>query len=149
MFRNGNGLRHVSAGAVMADIRERPLSPHLQIYRPQITSVLSIIHRATGVVLAIGTVLLVAWLAAAAAGPEVFAAAQAISGSWLGIMILFAFSLCLIYHLLNGIRHLLWDTGRGFELQTVTITGWGVVVGTVLLTIAAWVLGLTVTGGIG
>ena len=149
MFKSGNGSRSGSAGGVMADIRERPLSPHLQIYRPQITSVLSIIHRATGVVLAIGTVLLVAWLAAAAAGPGAFAAAQAVAGSWLGIVILFAFSLCLIYHLLNGIRHLFWDAGRGFELQTVTITGWGVVVGTVLLTIAAWGLGLTVTGRIG
>ena len=133
----------------MADTRKSPLSPHLQIYRPQITSVLSIVHRATGIVLAIGTVLLVAWLAAAAAGPGAFAAAQAAAGSWPGIVILFAFSLCLIYHLLNGIRHLFWDTGRGFELQTVTITGWGVVIGTVLLTIAAWVLGLKFTGGIG
>ena len=133
----------------MAGAPERPLSPHLQIYRPQITSVLSIAHRATGVVLSLGTALLVAWLVAAASGPETFAAARACAGSWLGILGLFGFSLCLVYHLLNGIRHLFWDIGRGFELRTVTLTGWAVVAATVVLTAAAWIVGLMMTGRIG
>ena len=133
----------------MAGAPERPLSPHLQIYRPQITSVLSIAHRATGVVLSLGTALLVAWLVAAASGPETFAAARTCAGSWLGILGLFGSSLCLVYHLLNGIRHLFWDIGRGFELRTVTLTGWAVVAATIVLTAAAWIVGLMMTGRIG
>jgi succinate dehydrogenase / fumarate reductase cytochrome b subunit len=130
----------------MAKTPNRPLSPHLQVYKPQITSVLSITHRATGIVLSLGVVLLVAWLMAAAAGPEYYAAAQACAGSWLGYLFLFGFSVCLFYHLLNGIRHLFWDAGHGFELETVTRTGWAVLVGTVLLTAIAWILGLSVMG---
>ena len=99
----------------MADTPERPLSPHLQIYRPQITSVLSITHRATGIVLSLGAVLLVVWLVSAASGPEAFDVAQACAGSWLGYIFLFGFSVCLFYHLLNGIRHLFWDTGHGLR----------------------------------
>ncbi len=133
----------------MAGSRDRPLSPHLQIYRPQITSVLSILHRASGVVLSLATVLLVAWLAAAAAGPASFAAAQAVACSWPGMIVLAGFSLCLVYHLLNGIRHLFWDWGRGFELGTVTLTGWLVVCGTLALTAGAWALGLWIAGRIG
>lgn len=132
----------------MADVRERPLSPHLQVYRPQITSVLSITHRATGMVLSAGAVLLVFWLLAAAAGPRTFEIAQACAGSWIGRVFLFVFSVCLFYHLLNGIRHLFWDAGHGFELPTVTRTGWAVVLGAVLLTVIAWVLGLQVMGGL-
>ena len=130
----------------MPSPRVRPRSPHLQIYRPQITSVLSILHRATGIVLSLGAVFLVIWLAAAAAGPQPFAAAQACAGSWPGHLFLFGFSVCLFYHLLNGIRHLFWDAGRGFELATLARTGWAVVAGTVLLTGAAWVIGLSVAG---
>lgn len=132
----------------MADVRNRPISPHLQIYRPQITTVLSITHRATGLVLSAGAVLLVLWLVAAAAGERSYEIAQACAGSWLGYLFLFGFSACLFYHLLNGVRHLFWDSGHGFDLPTVTRTGWAVVVGTVLLTVVAWVLGLTVVGGL-
>ena len=124
----------------------RPLSPHLQVYRPQITSVLSITHRVTGVLLSIGIAGLVAWLAAAAAGPESFAVAREIAGSWPGLIILFIWSLCLVYHLLNGIRHLVWDTGRGLGLKPVRLSGWAVVVGTVVLTTLAWVLGTMAAG---
>ena len=124
----------------------RPLSPHLQVYRPQITSVLSITHRVTGVLLSIGIAGLVAWLAAAAAGPESFAVAREIAGSWPGLLILFIWSLSLVYHLLNGIRHLVWDTGRGLALTPVRVSGWAVVGGTVILTTLAWVLGATVAG---
>ena len=130
----------------MAETPNRPLSPHLQVYRPQITSVLSITHRATGIVLSLGTVLLVLWVMAAAAGPDTYAIAQACAGSWLGYLFLFGYSASLFYHLLNGIRHLFWDAGYGFELETVTRTGWAVLVGTVVLTAMAWILGLSVMG---
>lgn len=132
----------------MADARERPLSPHLQIYRWQITMALSIAHRATGMVLSAGAVLLVFWLLAAAAGPRSFEIAQACAGSWVGRAFLFVFSVCLFFHLLNGIRHLFWDAGHGFEIRTATRTGWAVLLGAVLLTVVAWVLGLRVMGGL-
>lgn len=132
----------------MADTPERPLSPHFQIYRPQITSVLSFAHRITGVVLSLGALLLVIWLVMAASGRESFEAAQAYAGSWLGYVFLVGFSFCLFYHLLNGIRHLFWDMGHGFELATVTRTGWAVVIGAVVLTAAAWIFGLTAMGAL-
>ena len=120
---------------------DRPLSPHLQIYRWQITSVLSILHRWTGLVLALGTLLLVYWLIAAAMGPTEFAAAQACLGSFLGRLLLFGWTLALFYHLANGIRHLFWDMGLGFELKTVTISGWLVLIATLVLTAVAWIWG--------
>ena len=131
----------------MAETQNRPLSPHLQIWRWQLSMALSIAHRATGIVLSAGAVLLVIWLVAAAAGPDSYEVAQRCAGSWAGYLFLFGFSLCLFYHLLNGIRHLFWDAGYGFELPTVTRTGWAVVLGTVAATIVAWVLGLAVLGG--
>ena len=119
--------------------QNRPLSPHLQVYRPQMTSILSITHRATGVALAVGALLLVYWLIAAAAGPEAFATAQGLIGSWIGYLFLFGWSVALFYHLCNGIRHLFWDAGRGFELETVNRTGWTVVILSVVLTLVAWI----------
>lgn len=118
--------------------RTRPVSPHLQIYRWQLTSVLSILHRLTGVALAVGTLLLVYWLIAAAMGPAEFATAQALLGSPVGQVLLFGWSLALFYHLANGIRHLFWDAGLGFELTTVYRSGWAVLIATLLLTLAAW-----------
>jgi succinate dehydrogenase / fumarate reductase, cytochrome b subunit len=125
---------------------ERPLSPHLQIYKPQLTSVLSITHRATGLALSFGTVFLVWFLAAASWSDGAFALAQGFWGSWLGEICLFGWSLSLFYHLLNGIRHLAWDVGLGFELKTVHITGWVVVIGSLLLTLAAWIAGFHLRG---
>lgn len=122
---------------------ERPLSPHLQIYKPQITSVLSILHRATGVAAGVGSLLLTWWLIALAAGPDSFAVVQDFVGSVVGIIILIGFSWALFYHLCNGIRHLTWDLGWGFELSQVTISGWAVVIASVVLTIIAWVLALS------
>ena len=116
----------------------RPLSPHLQVYKPQLTSILSISHRATGIALAAGTLLLVWWLVAAATGGEAFATAQGFFGSWFGILILFGFSYALMYHLCNGIRHLFWDAGYGFELETAYKSGWMTVGASVVLTIVAW-----------
>ena len=121
---------------------KRPLSPHLQVYRPQLTSVLSILHRITGLALASGTLLLVWWLVAAAVGPEAYATASGFIGSWLGLFMLLGWSAALFYHLANGIRHLVWDAGFGFELETVYRSGWAVVIATVALTALAWLIGL-------
>jgi succinate dehydrogenase / fumarate reductase cytochrome b subunit len=127
---------------------DRPLSPHLQVYRPQITSVLSILHRLTGVALGLGALALVYWLAAAAAGPRAFAQAQAFAGSWLGWLVLLGFTWALFYHLCNGIRHLFWDAGLGFEISTARLTGWCVLLASFALTGAAWVAGIVGLGGI-
>ena len=125
----------------------RPLSPHLQIYRWQLTSVLSILHRITGLALAIGTLLLVYWLVATAAGPAAFATAQELIGSILGRLLLFAWTVALFYHLANGIRHLLWDAGRGFELRSVYASGWAVVIAAVALSLITWIAGYASRGG--
>lgn len=124
----------------------RPLSPHLQVYRPQLTSALSIFHRISGVILAVGTLLLTYWLVAAASGPEAYARAQALMGGFLGQLVLFGFTLALFYHLCNGIRHLVWDTGHGFDLPTVYRSGYTVLVAAGVLTVLVWLLAL-VAGG--
>jgi len=123
----------------MANI-ERPLSPHLQIYKPQITMVTSITHRITGIALAVGTLLLAWWLIAAAAGPEAFATVSAFIGSWFGRLALFGFSWALFYHLCNGIRHLFWDAGKGFELPTMRKSGMAAIIASVVLTLLTWVI---------
>lgn len=127
--------------------QNRPLSPHLQVYRPQLTSVLSILHRFTGVALVAGSVLLVYWLAAAAAGAGAYETAQILIGSWIGRLLLFGWTFALFYHLCNGIRHLFWDIGMGFELADAYRSGWLVVIATVALTLGSWVLGYAVMGG--
>ena len=123
------------------DTGGRPLSPHLQVYKPQLTSVLSILHRMTGVALAVGTLLLVWWLIAAASGAVAFNMVQTVIGSWIGRLLLFGWSFALFYHLCNGIRHLFWDMGRGFELPTVAASGWAVVIISIALTGISWVWG--------
>ena len=102
----------------------RPLSPHLQIYRPQITSLLSITHRFTGIALAIGAIFFTYWLLSAAYGADKFALAQVLFRSWIGQLILWGFTFSLFYHLANGIRHLAWDAGRGYELDKLRLSGW-------------------------
>jgi succinate dehydrogenase / fumarate reductase cytochrome b subunit len=119
----------------------RPLSPHLQIYRPQLTSVLSFAHRLTGVILGTYAIALVAWLVAAAAGPRSYALVQGFSQSWLGLMVFVGGTFCLFLHLCGGIRHLFWDTGRGFELRTIYASGWAVLAVSTILTATAWVVG--------
>lgn len=121
--------------------QNRPLSPHLQIYRWQISSVLSILHRITGLALAVGSLLLVYWIIAAAVGPEAFAQAQGLIGSFIGRLLLFGWTYALFFHLVNGIRHLFWDMGWGFELKTMAITGWIAVIAAALLTLIAWSFG--------
>ena len=125
----------------------RPISPHLQVYRPQLTSVLSILHRITGVALAVGTILLVYWLIAAASGPEAFAGAEALIGSWLGRILLFGWTFALYFPLTTGIRHLFWDAGFGFELKTVYASGWTVVALAAVLTLVSFVAGFALVGG--
>jgi succinate dehydrogenase / fumarate reductase cytochrome b subunit len=120
----------------------RPLSPGLQIYRPQLTSVLSFSHRVTGIALSVGTLLLVAWLVAAAAGPYAYSAVQGFMRSWLGLVLLFGWTFSFFFHLCNGIRHLAWDAGYGFELRTIYASGWMVVAASTLLTVAAWLVSL-------
>jgi succinate dehydrogenase / fumarate reductase, cytochrome b subunit len=111
---------------------QRPLSPHLHIYRPQITTVLSIMHRITGMLLCLGAVLLVAWIATTAAGPEWHACYFDFIDSILGRLVLLGLVFSLLFHLCNGIRHLVWDMGYGFDLGTTTASGWTVVVLSVL-----------------
>ncbi len=120
---------------------DRPLSPHLQVYRFQWTMALSILHRITGVALAVGTLLLVWWLVAAASGPEAFATVQGFIGSILGRLLLFGWTLALFYHLCNGIRHLFWDAGYGFELNVAYRSGLAVLGASVALTLISWILG--------
>lgn len=127
---------------------QRPLSPHLQVYRPQLTSMLSILHRLTGVALAVGTLMLGWWLVAAATSAAAFATAQSVIGSWYGLVLLVGWTFALFFHLCNGVRHLVWDAGRGFELPQVYASGWAVVVISIGLTIVAWVVGLSGGAGI-
>jgi succinate dehydrogenase / fumarate reductase cytochrome b subunit len=119
----------------------RPLSPHLQIYRPQLTSFTSIMHRITGIGLAVGLLYLVCWLTAAASGLDAFDRLQSFNGSIIGRLLLLGWTVAFFYHLLNGIRHLAWDAGWGLELPTAYKSGYAVLIGTALLTIAAWLIG--------
>lgn len=116
----------------------RPLSPHLQIYKLPLVALLSIAHRGAGVVLSIGAIVLVWWLAAIAGGPDSYAAAQKVIGAWYGRLFLFGWTFCLFYHLCNGIRHLAWDFGHGFSLPAAYRSGTVVLVGAAVLTLAAW-----------
>jgi len=111
----------------------RPLSPHLQVYRPQITSVLSILHRISGAFLTLGIIALTYWFTSLAAGPAAYAIATQRLGSWPGKLLLFGWLLAFCYHLLNGLRHLVWDTGRGFEIEQVERSGWVVLISSAVL----------------
>jgi len=120
--------------------RDRPLSPHLQIYKMQWTATLSILHRLTGVALAFGTLLLVWWLAAAATGADAYATVQGFMGSWIGIVVLIGWSFALYYHLSNGIRHLFWDAGIGLELGPARLTGYLAVIAAAGLTVLSAII---------
>ena len=122
--------------------RERPISPHLQVYKPQITSVLSIFHRITGVALTFGLILLVAWIFTLSLGEEYFEYFVMFIKSWFGLLILFGFTFALNYHLCNGIRHLFWDAGYGYKIVTVHKSGLAVLVVSFVLTILIWYLAL-------
>jgi succinate dehydrogenase / fumarate reductase cytochrome b subunit len=119
---------------------ERPLSPHLQIYGWYLTMALSIGHRASGVALTLGLPLLFWWLAALAGGPESFATVEWLKDSLLGVLVLFGYTAVLYYHLANGIRHLVWDAGYGFEPAVAKASGQAVLVAAGVLTVLTWII---------
>jgi len=126
--------------------RPRPLSPNVQIYRPQLTSVLSILNRITGILLSACAVVLVVWLVAAAWGPQTYAPVQEAIGSWIGQIFLFGATFGFFLHLCGGIRHLVWDTVHGFELRSIYISGWAVVAASMVLAVASWVASASMGG---
>jgi succinate dehydrogenase / fumarate reductase, cytochrome b subunit len=125
---------------------ERPLSPHLQIYSPLINMVMSILHRMTGAALYFGTLLLVAWLVAAASGPDELGFVNGLLGSIPGLLILVGFTWALMHHLIGGIRHFIWDTGVGYDIPTVNLMSWGSLILSVTLTAIIWAAVLTTRG---
>ena len=125
----------------------RPISPHLQIYRPQLTSLLSVTHRGTGIFLSIGTIMLVYWIAAIADGPQSYADVQSYLGSIIGRLLLLGWTFSLFFHLCNGIRHLCWDVGWGYEIKTTYASGWFVLVASLVLTVVSWWIGYQQLGG--
>ena len=120
----------------------RPLSPHLQVYKPQLTTVLSILHRATGIALSVGALYLATWVIYAAANPRAYALFQGFNISILGRIVLGGWLFCAFYHLSNGIRHLFWDAGYGFELKDAYRSGWIVVAAALVATALSWIVGL-------
>lgn len=131
----------------MTDARraaDRPLSPHLQVFRPIITMVMSIFHRITGAGLYFGMALFAWWLVAAASGKGSFNLVNGLFGSILGQIILFGFTWALIHHMLGGLRHFVWDLGHGFDLKTANTMAWATVIGSVSLTILLWIIGYLV-----
>jgi len=135
------------ANAEIQRSKPRPLSPHLQVYSPLINMVMSIVHRITGGALYFGTLLLAWWLIAAATGPAYFDFVTGIMGSPLGLLVLFGYSWALLHHMMGGIRHLIWDTGRGFDLATVDMLSWGSLILSAGLTVLLWIVGLIMKGG--
>ena len=128
----------------MADAKiraARPISPHLQVFRPIITMVMSIFHRITGAALYFGMGLFAIWLVAASSGADAFDAVNGLFGSILGQIVLFGFTWALIHHMLGGLRHFVWDSGHGFELKTANAMAWATVIGSVSLTILIWIVG--------
>jgi len=140
-------MAEVETGVPAGARHPRPLSPHLQIYRPMLTMMMSIVHRITGAALYFGMLLLAWWLIAAASGPNAYADVEAFTASILGRLILLGYTWALIHHMLGGIRHLIWDTGRGFEHAEREILTAATLVGSVGLTIVLWAVGYLAIGG--
>jgi succinate dehydrogenase / fumarate reductase, cytochrome b subunit len=127
----------------MADAKpatDRPLSPHIQIYRPLINMVMSILHRITGAALYFGTLLLAWWLIAAAIGQRYYDFVNGLFAHPLGKVVLFGYTWALMHHMLGGIRHLIWDTGRGLDIAAVNRLSWATIIGSIVLTLAIWAL---------
>jgi len=125
----------------------RPLSPHMGIYRWPLSMALSILHRATGIALAVGTILLIALLLALSNGPAPYARVQAFCGSWLGLILLFGWSWALSFHLANGVRHLFWDVGKGYSIQQAKTSGLVVIVVSLVFTALIWACVIAQQGG--
>ena len=128
--------------------RERPLSPHLTIYRLHINMLMSIVHRITGGALYFGTLLLAAWLVSAAMGERAFAFVNGLFAHPIGILVLLGYTWAVLHHMLGGMRHLIWDTGRGFQIWQVNVLSWLTIVSSIALTLALWAFGLTLRGGL-
>jgi succinate dehydrogenase / fumarate reductase, cytochrome b subunit len=126
----------------------RPLSPHLQIYRPMLTMMMSIVHRITGAALYFGTLLLAWWLIAAASGPNAYALFQSVASSLIGRIALFGYTWALIHHMLGGVRHLIWDTGHGFGPAEREWLARANLIGSIVLTIILWIVGGYLMGGL-
>ena len=137
------GARPSRAGPI-----ERPLSPHLQIYAPLINMVMSIVHRITGAALYFGAVLLAVWLVAVATGPEAFAVVNGLFGTIFGKLVHFGYTWAVLHHMLGGVRHLIWDTGIGYEPETIDRLSWGTLIASVTLTLAVWACAAWLRGGL-
>ena len=120
--------------------RPRPLSPHLQVYKPQLTSILSILHRGTGIVLSIGSIFLVSWILVLTLGESAYQIYSQLVNNWFGKLVIFGFTFGLFYHLSNGIRHLFWDAGYGYDLKDAYISGFAVIFSSVSLTLITWLI---------
>ena len=131
------GTGKLTDGAVTSN---RPLSPHLQIYKPQLTSVLSILHRGTGLVITAGSLVIAAWLWSMVLGESCYAAMQSFLTSIPGTILMVAWTWCMSYHMLNGVRHLVWDAGFGYEIPDAYRTGKAVVAGSFLVTLGVWLI---------
>lgn len=130
-----------------AAVRARPLSPHLSVWRPTITYVMSIVHRITGGALYFGTLLVAWWLIATATSESAFNTAQWVLGSWIGRLVLLGYTWALMHHMLGGMRHLIWDTGAGMDKYTARKFGWATIIGSLLLTLLIWAAGIALRGG--
>lgn len=119
---------------------KRPLSPHLQIYSPLINMVMSIVHRLTGAALYAGTLLLSWWLIAAATGPGYFNFVTGLFGTWPGKLVLIGYTWAFLHHMLGGLRHFIWDMGRGFDLKTIDQLSWGTIILSLVLTAVIWAM---------
>lgn len=140
-------MAELDVGTTTPAQRARPLSPHLQIYKPMLTMMMSIAHRITGAGLYFGTVLLAWWLIAAASGPNAYGTFEAFIGSVIGRVLLFGYTWALMHHLLGGIRHLIWDTLHGFEPAEREVLAIATLAGSIVLTLLLWLIGYLAMGG--
>ena len=127
---------------------QRPLSPHLSIYKPMLTMMMSIVHRITGAGLYFGTLLVAWWLIAAASSPNAYASIGSFMSSFFGRLILFGYTWALAHHMLGGMRHLIWDTGRGFQIWQINALSWLTIIGSIALALVIWAVGLMLRGGL-
>lgn len=137
----------MQATSERSERRGRPLSPHLQIYSMPINMAMSIVHRILGGALYFGSLLLAWWLIAAATGPDYYNYVAGVFASWPGKIVLLGYTWALMHHMLGGLRHLLWDTGTGYDLRTIDLLSWGSLAGSLLLTAVIWI-GIAASGGL-
>jgi succinate dehydrogenase cytochrome b subunit len=141
-------MAELEAQATAAAQRPRPLSPHLQVYKMMLTLVMSGLHRMSGAALYFGMLLVAWWLVAASSGPNAYATFQWFIGSWIGLLVLFGYTWALLHHMLGGIRHLIWDTGRGFEPAEREMLARATIIGSIALTLIVWAIGYLAMGGL-